>query len=361
MAIKVLVVDDSAFMRKIISDILNEDSDIDVVGTGRNGMDALEKIKTLKPDVVTLDVEMPVMDGLETLKQIMSEHKISVVMLSSITVEGAESTIKALELGAIDFITKPTSIFDMDSSKKRYELTNKIKAAAVAKISTNILTKNPLKPLEKTNSKKTQRKSLISKISKRNNDNVSNIIAIGTSTGGPRALQGIIPYFTQDINGSILVVQHMPPGFTQSLANRLDSMSHISVKEAENGEKIQKGWCYIAPGDYHMEIEDRGGVFYIKLTEAEPVSGHRPSVDVLMDSAARINRIPIYGVILTGMGGDGAKGMKKIMDNNGYTIAQDEETCVIYGMPKVAVNLGAIKEILPLDKIAGHLNEKVGV
>ncbi|MTI48012.1 protein-glutamate methylesterase/protein-glutamine glutaminase [Sporosalibacterium faouarense] len=361
MAIKVFVVDDSAFMRRIISDILSLDEEIEVIGTGKNGKDALEQLKVIKPDIVTLDVEMPVMDGIETLREIMSNYEIPVVMLSSITVEGAEATLKALELGAIDFITKPSSIFDMDSDSKKTELIDKIKGIAKVKIPPKAPTKKPAKIPER----KSTRRSIFNRSKStgfiKRDEKVANLIAIGTSTGGPRALQSVIPYFNKNINGSILVVQHMPPGFTKSLANRLDGLSQVTVKEAEHGEEIIKGWCYIAPGDHHMKVEKKGNKLYIKLTQDSVVSGHRPSVDVLMDSVADITSVNIYGVILTGMGGDGAKGMKKIRNNRGYTIAQNEETCVIYGMPKVAVNLGAIEEILSLDKIAPHLNKKVGV
>ncbi len=354
MSVNVLVVDDSAFMRRVISDMLKADKEINVIGISKNGKDALEKIEVLKPDVITLDVEMPIMDGLQTLENIMKKYKIPVVMLSSITVEGADATLKALELGAVDFIAKPTNIFDMNNAGKKDELINKVKAAVNARISNSI----SFRPNSEINIKK---KYLSSKNYSNKDTKISNLIAIGTSTGGPRALQEIIPFIPEDINGCILVVQHMPPGFTKSLANRLNSMSNIIVKEAEDGEKLLRGYCYIAPGDCHMRIEEKNNIFSIRLGSDEPVSGHRPSVDVLMESVAKHTTLNTYGVILTGMGCDGAKGIKKVLQNNGYTIAQDEETCVIYGMPKVAVKLEAIKKILPLNKIAKHLIEKVGV
>lgn len=353
MPINVLVVDDSAFMRRIISDMLNEDSELKVIDTCRNGKDALSKIKNLKPDVVTLDVEMPIMDGLETLENIMKSSKIPVVMLSSLTLDGAEATLKALELGAVDFITKPTSIFDMNNDSKKGELISKIKGAASAKISSRTTISSIVR-------NKSRKKSLF-KSSGRKDSSFSNLIAIGTSTGGPKALQSIIPYIPEDINAGLVVVQHMPPGFTKSLANRLNSLSNINVKEAEDGEQILKGYCYISPGDYHTKIIKKERGFFIELSKDEPVSGHRPSVDVLMNSVAKLKGINLYGVILTGMGADGAKGITEISNNNGYTIAQDEETSIIYGMPKVAVKMGGIKSILSLNKIADHLIEKVGV
>lgn len=353
MPINVLVVDDSAFMRRVISDMLNEDSGVNVIDTCRNGKEALEKIKVLQPDVITLDVEMPIMDGIETLGQIMKTNKIPVVMLSSLTIEGAEATLKALELGAVDFITKPNSIFDMNNDVKKDELISKIKVAAGAKLSSST-TVNYF--TEKISPKKTLFKS-----NEHKNSTFSNLIAIGTSTGGPRALQAIIPYIDQNINAGLVVVQHMPPGFTKSLANRLNSMSQIIVKEAEDSEKVLKGYCYISPGDHHTRIVKKTSGYYIELSKDKPVSGHRPSVDVLMNSVSKLKGINLLGVILTGMGADGAKGIKEIFDENGYTIAQDEETSIIYGMPKVAVKLGGIKKVMSLNKIAYHLIEKAGV
>ncbi|EOC99727.1 protein-glutamate methylesterase/protein-glutamine glutaminase [Caldisalinibacter kiritimatiensis] len=347
MSIKVFVVDDSAFMRKIISDILEQDKDIEILDTARNGKDALEKLKALKPDIITLDIEMPIMNGIECLESIMKEHKVPVVMLSSLTTSGAEATIKALELGAVDFITKPDSVFDMSNNEKKQELTKKIKTAAKVK-----RPKTVFNNIGESYSMNTVTKK---------NYSYSTLVAIGTSTGGPKALQAIIPYIHKDINGSILVVQHMPPGFTKSLAKRLNSLSKINVKEAEDGEKVLKGYCYIAPGGFHMEVkEKRSGDLYIELNKNEPVTGHRPSVDVMMDSVSKISTMNKMGIILTGMGADGATGIKKIKENRGYTIAQDENSCVVFGMPKSAIKNNAIDNILPLNKIATEIVNKVG-
>lgn len=346
MSIKALVVDDSAFMRKVISDILSEDKDIDIISTARNGEEAIKKIPLLKPDVITLDVEMPIMDGIETLEKIMEYYKIPVVMLSSLTVEGAEATLKALELGAIDFITKPASIFSMDSDLVKKELVQKVKTASTVKIIEN--TNYESKPV------------IEDSIHKKVENNLPNLIAIGTSTGGPKALQSIIPLLPKNINGSIIVVQHMPPGFTKSLANRLNTLSNVIVKEAENNEEVKVGFCYIAPGGYHLEVKQRGRKLYIKLNQNEPVSGHRPSVDIMFESVSKITMMNLMGIILTGMGSDGAKGIKKIKENNGYTIAQDEVTSVVFGMPKSAVKERAIHKVLPIDKIANEIISKVG-
>ncbi|RKD34456.1 protein-glutamate methylesterase/protein-glutamine glutaminase [Thermohalobacter berrensis] len=348
MAIKVLVVDDSVFMRKLISDILNEDEILEVVDTAKNGKEALGKIKELSPDVITLDIEMPIMDGITTLKHIVNDFKKPVVMLSSLTKEGAEATLKALEIGAVDFITKPTNIFKVGADEKKKEIIQKVKISSKVKILNG-----------KLNS---QHKIIRMNNYKKNRGEFSNLIAIGTSTGGPKALQAIIPHIPKNINGSIVVVQHMPPGFTKSLAKRLDSLSEITVKEAENNERIKKGYCYIAPGDYHMTIDEvNGKELYIRLNKDRPVSGHRPSVDVLMKSVSKVKSMKKIGIILTGMGSDGAKGIKSVKDNNGFTIAQNEETCVVYGMPKSAVEIEGINKILPLEKIAQEIMNRVGV
>ncbi len=350
--IRVLVVDDSAFMRKVITDIINEHDLLCVIETSKNGKDALKKIEELKPDVVTLDVEMPVLNGINTLKKIMAMKKnIAVIMISSLTSKGAELTLKALELGAFDFITKPKSIFKMDSFHKKKEIIDKIIASNNTNLSINF------------NKIKSANSIIINKkISTKKTNHFSNIIAIGTSTGGPRALQAIIPYLPKDINASILVVQHMPPGFTKSLSKRLNSMSNVNVKEAENNEILRKGYCYIAPGDYHMLVDQINEYnFHIKLNKNELVSGHRPSVDVMMESVSKTKQVNKIGIILTGMGSDGAEGIKLIKDNNGYTIAQNEESCVVYGMPKSAVKLGAVDKVVSIDKIAKQILKKMEV
>ncbi|TAH63180.1 MAG: chemotaxis response regulator protein-glutamate methylesterase [Gottschalkiaceae bacterium] len=349
MTIKVMVVDDSAFMRKIVSDILKEDEEIEIIETARNGQDALEKLKKINPDVITLDIEMPIMDGITTLKEIINKYNIPVVMLSSLTVEGADATLKALEIGAVDFIPKPTNIFGLNKKEEKNKLIEKVKVASkIRKI-----TKPSLKILEPT---------VVNRVlpSKRVSGEGS-IIAIGTSTGGPRALQSVIPQLPADINASILVVQHMPEGFTRSLAARLNSMSNINVKEAENNDVLKKGYCYIAPGNYHMIVHEHNGDIIIKLNKSLPVSGHRPSVDVMMESVASISSMKKIAVIMTGMGSDGANGIKKISESGGYTIAQDEESCVVYGMPKAAVNSGTINKILPLNEISNELINVLGV
>lgn len=347
MPIRVLVVDDSAFMRKVVSDLLNADRDITVIDTARNGKEALEKIAMHFPDVVTLDVEMPIMNGLDCLKKIMNTNPLPVIMLSSLTSEGADATIKALEFGAIDFITKPRNIFDISNNMKIEEITEKVKVASktVAKSPTRLINYGHRRKVEHSNKLK-------------------KIVAIGTSTGGPRALQQVIPLIPGDIPAAFVIVQHMPPGFTKSLAERLDSMSELTVKEAEDGEKVAAGCAYIAPGDYHMKFEKNmaTGDIVIKLSKEGAVLGHRPSVNVMMESLSATGLNNIIGVIMTGMGSDGCQGLKRLKDhNNALVIAQDEQSCIVYGMPKSVVQAGIADTIVPLNEISKEIIKKMGV
>jgi two-component system chemotaxis response regulator CheB len=346
-AIKVMIVDDSAFMRKVLSEIVESEDWLTVVGTATDGKDALNKISIFEPDVITLDIEMPVMDGIDCLLEIMRKFPKPVIMLSSGTDHGAELTIKALDLGAVDFIAKPKNIFDIKNDKKRNEIIEKI---TIAK---NINFKNPKSRIVAEN------ENVIIK----NNKVLRTIIAIGSSTGGPKALQSVIPYLPGDIPAAVLVVQHMPPGFTNTLAERLDTKSKLTVKEAVHKERILPGHVYIAPGDSHMLVEVTAkGDLLINLDKSPPVSGHRPSVDVMMESLSDTGFKNIVGVILTGMGADGSNGVKKLKEiNKGFIIAQDEETSVVYGMPKMAVQTGAVDKVVPLDKISDEIIQILGV
>lgn len=345
---KVFIVDDSAFMRKIISDIIDKDNELMVIDTAKNGKEALHKLKQIDADIITLDIEMPEMDGIETLREL-NKNKIDipVLMLSSVTKLGAELTFKALEMGAIDFITKPSNIFNVNSGEKSNEIINKIKLVIN---SNNIFTSNiKLKDCK------------VKQIGSNQNSKVNNIVGIGCSTGGPRALQEIIPQIPKGVNGTFLVVQHMPPGFTKSLAERINTLSNIIVKEAEDGEIVKNGYCYIAPGDKHLLLINSGNKFKIKLDDGENVNGHKPSVDILLDSIANLKNINKIGVILTGMGSDGSIGLKNLVESGGYSIGQNEDSCIIYGMPKSAYNLGAVKIQLPLQNIMDEVNNKLGV
>lgn len=351
--IKVLIADDSALMRKLLEDILSTEESINVVGTAKNGKESIDKALLFHPDIITLDIEMPVLDGLSALQELIKiKPSPMVIMLSSFTTKGAETTIKALELGAMDFITKPKGVFLQDNiNTLKTDLITKIKDLAESKY---IYKHSGM--IVPWNSRETCKKpQYISK-------NIKYFIGIGTSTGGPRALQEVISQLPENFPGAVFIVQHMPPGFTKSLADRLDNISNIRVKEAENGEIINAGYAYIAPGDYHMEIVSTGQDEYKILTNQKPlVSGHRPSVNVMMESLSRLENENILAVIMTGMGSDGTDGIVKIKCAGGKTIAQNEETCVVYGMPKAAVAAGAIDVIVPLEDIAKQIIRYTGV
>ncbi|MCT4564080.1 MAG: chemotaxis response regulator protein-glutamate methylesterase [Maledivibacter sp.] len=351
--IKVLVVDDSAFMRRILSDIINSHPDIEVIDTARNGEDALVKIEKLKPDVVTLDVEMPKMDGLDALQKIMENCPVPVLMLSSLTKKGADETIKALQFGAVDFIAKPSNIFKINVEDMRKHLLDKIIVASKVKFRKKVLLNtSPRGEIRKTYPRKTRDLGVKKTTFKK-------VVAIGTSTGGPRALQNLLPSIPKDIDAAIVIVQHMPSGFTKSLANRLDSICEISVKEAEHNDILLPGHAYIAQGGHHMVVVKENNQLKIHLDGGPTVSGHRPSVDVLMGSIADTGIRNVIGVILTGMGADGAQGLKKLKENSAYIIAQDEESCVVFGMPKSTIKLGIVDKVLPIYDISDEITKAV--
>lgn len=338
--IKVLVVDDSAFMRKLVSDVLNASLGMIVINTARNGLEAIEKIKVNRPDVITMDIEMPGMDGLSALKQIMEQYPIPVVMLSSLTKTGAETTLKALELGAVDFIAKSSGpIANIQGIGE--ELINKVRAAAKANVKP---TTKPAGILQKPAMKLSPSSAYEEKV-----------VAIGTSTGGPRALQEIITKIPAHFPSGILIVQHMPPGFTKSLAERLNSISAIEVKEAADGDIVRPGLALIAPGDYHMRVERIAKRVLVKISQDAQIGGHRPAVDPMLLSVADVYRQNAVGVILTGMGHDGTIGIKAIKGRGGYTIAEDQSTSVVYGMPRSAKESGAVDKMVPLPLVAGEI------
>lgn len=356
--IKVLIVDDSAFMRKLITDFLSESPMIEVIGIARNGKDALDKIVQLKPDVVTLDIEMPILNGLDALRLIMKTCPLPVVMLSSTTKEGAENTILAMQYGAVDFVAKPSGPISLDLHKIKDELIQKV--ISVSKVNTKTLTKNATQvncstPLSKGYSKIETKNVSQSNLVKSSFRNFSQkLVCIGTSTGGPRALQQVITKLPKNINVPIFVVQHMPPGFTKSLANRLNSISNVSVKEATDGEIVQKGMVYIAPGGYHLLVKKHGTNLKIHLDQTTPPkNGHRPSVDVMFKSISKIEDYAKICVIMTGMGSDGAEGLVELK-KNGETvaIAESEQTSIVFGMPKAAIATKLVDEVCNLNDIS---------
>lgn len=352
--IKVLIVDDSAFMRKLISDFVTEDSMIEVVGVAKNGKDGIDSIKKWKPDVVTLDVEMPIMNGLDALKIIMDECPVPVIMLSSTTVEGAENTLLSMQYGAFDFIQKPSGLISLDLHKIKQELIEKIHAASNTNIAllqktTKVHNHLRLKKEECSNvelCKKKPDKTPFLSGNKR-------IIAIGTSTGGPRALQCVLTYMPENIDAPILIVQHMPPGFTKSLANRLNGLSRITVKEAENGENVQNGVAYIAPGGFHLTTVQKGNRLKIQLNKNPLVNGHRPSVDVMFESISNLDDYSVIAVIMTGMGNDGSKGLISLKKkSNVVCIAESEQSSIVFGMPKAAIATNFVDVVEDIENIA---------
>lgn len=346
--VRVLVVDDSFFMRKMISDILNSSGIIEVIDTAKNGLEAVEKATKLLPDVITLDVEMPKMNGLEALQKIMASNPTPIIMLSSLTKSGTDTTIKALEYGAFDFVAKPSGSISFDIANIKNELIDKVLLANNQRTrwlkQWNVDVK--IEPPSINNSNLTYIK------------NSDWIVAIGTSTGGPKALQEVITKIPKEFPYPILIVQHMPPGFTKSLADRLNSLSEITVVEAKDQDLIKPGTAYIAPGNYHMVISKKAEGYYINLNQMAPISGHRPSVDALFESLTTINLKKVF-VIMTGMGSDGTNGLIKAKKDGDIAIAQDESTCVVYGMPKTAVKSGLVDITVPVYQIHNNIINSV--
>lgn len=353
--IKVLIVEDSAFMRKLIIEFMSEEDRIEVIGTARNGKEALKKIEESKPDVITLDVEMPVMNGLEALKIIMEKFPTPVIMLSSITREGTNSTFTAMNMGAFDFVAKPSGSISLDLHKIKQVLIEKIIAAS--KASVHHLQKSYIN-VENSVSASNKYSKIESETKKSNNfknwnSGKKKLVVIGTSTGGPRALQAVLTRLPRNLNAPVLIVQHMPAGFTKSLADRLNGLSSITVKEAEDGEILHIGTAYIAPGGYHLKVKKIGANLAASLDKSEPRSGHRPSVDVLFESVSEFPEFDKVAVIMTGMGSDGSKGLIQ-MKNSGdvKAIAESRETSIVFGMPKAAIATSLVDSVEDIDKIA---------
>ena len=341
-ALRVLVVDDSALMRKLIPQILERDSSIHVVGTAMDGAFALKKITELKPHVVTLDLEMPRMDGIETLKEITKRFKLPVIVVSAHTTAGATATFKALSMGAFDFVAKPHDALSANLEPIATELINKIKVAAHAEL-TKIRPEIEPAPFVRV------RKAVQSRPPARK------VISIGISTGGPNALQYLLAQLPADFPAAILIVQHMPEGFTELFARRLDECCNIDVREAQSGDLLLAGRALVCPGNRHMKVRRLPLGDIVALSDDPRMNGHRPSVDVLFRSVAHEFGPEAVGVLMTGMGEDGAEGMNAIKSMGGMTIAQSEDSCVVYGMPKAAIERGYANRIVPLDALANTL------
>ena len=347
--IRVLVVDDSAFMRKVIGNMLSSDSRISVVAAARNGDEALAQVKALKPDVMTLDIEMPGMNGLDVLRHVMEEMPLPVIMVSSLTEEGARQTLTALDLGAVDYIPKHLQGSAINIVTIQRDLIEKVVMAyqvrpKLAQLARRTSTERPVS-------------SNVNFMG--NSGRGCKLVAIGCSTGGPKALQEILPLFPKDFPAPILVVQHMPKFFVGPFAQRLNELSEIEVREGAADDILKPGLALIAPGGVQMKVGRRNALEVVLKLSTEPAMLHMPSVDVMMTSVAQVFHERAIGVILTGMGQDGMEGMKAIKVSRGRTIAQDETSCVIYGMPKAVVDSGVVDKIVPLDKIAGEIANMV--
>jgi two-component system chemotaxis response regulator CheB len=355
--IKVLVVDDSGLMVKLLSEIIGNDPELRVVGRASHGYDAVRKVKALQPDVITMDVNMPRMDGLKAVEYIMSTIPTPIVMISSLTQEGAASTIQALDMGAIDFVPKPSGYVSLDIEKLSTEIISKIKLAAKIRVVRTVKHSMPPFPLEdkwgKMGNSRSQgiSPSPISYPLRKKHD-YTKVVAIGCSTGGPNALNEILQKFPANFPAPILVVQHMPEKFTEKLAELLDHRVAMRVVEAKHGMDIQKGTVYIAPGAYHMKILANR---IISLQQGDLSAAACPSVDIMMQSVAKVFGKNTIGVILTGMGNDGVAGMNAIKNMKGITIAQDEETSLVFGMPKMVIESGCVDAIVPLPLVSNEI------
>ena len=336
--IRVLVIDDSALIRGVMTEILSDDPDITVVGAAPDPYAARDKIKTLNPDVLTLDVEMPKMDGLTFLQKLMAARPMPVVMVSSLTEGGAATTMQALESGAVDFVTKPTVDIQHGLEDLAHQITSKVKAAAQA----TVKKRTPPADCEERIKALAAQSAMIK--------TTDTLIAIGSSTGGTEALRELLEVLPPN-TPPILMTQHMPEHFTKTFANRLNELCQIQVKEAQEGDSVIPGQALLAPGNFHMELRRSGAKYYVTLNQEPPVNRHRPAVDPMFQSVARFAGANSVGVILTGMGNDGAAGMLAMKKAGAFNLAQDEKTCVVFGMPKEAIKAGGVDKILPLPDI----------
>lgn len=364
--IRVLIVDDSPFMRKALERMLTTE-DIQVIGSARDGEDALEKIPQLKPDIVTLDVEMPRMDGLACLKRIMSDFPLPVLMVSSLTQEGATATLEALAAGALDFIPKETSLASTSILQIQQDLQEKVRKLARSprfrktppRPAAPVPPAGPMPAMARPAATSVPRAATAG--AGLATSPTAEVLAIGCSTGGPKALQDLLPGLPKSLPVPVLIVQHMPASFTKPFAERLNGLCQVAVKEAEHGEPAKPGTVYIAPGGLHLNYRQRGAQSYLELNPEPASSLHRPSVDVMFLSLAQECTKQILAVILTGMGNDGAKGMEALKAKGAHTLAEAEESCVVYGMPRAAFERGCVDQVAPLPEMAPILRRHFGV
>lgn len=371
--IKVLIVDDSIFMRKALETLLSGEPDIEIVGMAKNGLEAIEMAEQFKPDIITMDIEMPTMDGITALERIMKSNPTPVIMVSSLTKEGADATLKALDLGAVDFMTKDSQSFggtDIEKGLKdkiRKFAKNKSLVKLLTPSSTSNFNSNQSFRIPGAHSHPTSVSTPFAHSSnvdgsKRvviNKTGIKRVVALGTSTGGPQSLQKVIPLLPADLGVPVVVTQHMPPNFTQSLATRLNTLSKVEVVEAQGKEKLEPNVVYIAKGGYHLKFQKVGASVYTELSTEPSNVFNIPGVDVMVDSIAEIYGKECLGVIMTGMGSDGCKGLKNLKNMGGTIIAQNEPSCIVYGMPRAVVDAGIADEIVPLEEIASRITYHV--
>ena len=368
--IRVLIVDDSAFMRKVLQSILAADPQLEVCGEARDGRDAVTQTEVLKPDVITMDINMPHMDGLQATEVIMSSNPRPIVIVSSESREGAEVTLKALELGAIDFVAKPSGGIDLDMNSVKEELCRKLKVAAKVRVVRNA-TRSRLQQEIAASAPRTEPARTFEQSLKNGSANGTGaaaapapargnskfpIVIVAASTGGPATLMKFVPYFPKDFPGAVVLVQHMPASFTAQFSQQLAEVSQMKVKEAESGEIIVAGQLYICPGSHHMRVSPTGRV---SLDDGPRIGGYRPCADLTLESAAEYAGPMTIGVILTGMGNDGARGVQTIRNVGGHVIAQDESSAVIFGMPQEAIKTGVVDQVLPMEAIYNAIEKRV--
>lgn len=354
MTIKVLLVDDSAVVRQVLTEVFTKASGIEVMDVAHDPIMAMDKMKVRWPDVIVLDVEMPRMDGISFLKQIMGVRPTPVVICSSLTQKGSEMAMNAMAAGAVDVIAKPTGGVKDFLQNNSLALVQAVRGAAQAKMG-NVRVSSAV-PIAGVPGKLSADAVLAPPTGSEMFRTTERIVVVGTSTGGTQALELILTSLPRGCPG-IAIVQHMPERFTSSFAERLNRLSVIEVKEAANGDRIIPGRALIAPGGKHMMVKRSGAFYHVEVVDGPPVSRHKPSVDVLFRSAAKFAGKNALGVIMTGMGDDGAKGLKELFDTGARTIAQDEESCVVFGMPKEAIKLGAVREVMPLNVISGAIGK----
>src|SRR5947209_4677679 len=362
--IRVLIVDDSAFMRKVLQGILAADPQLEVCGEARDGRDAVTQAEVLKPDVITMDINMPHMDGLQATEIIMSSNPRPIVVVSSESREGAEVTLKALELGAIDFVAKPSGGIDLDMNSVKEELCRKLKVSAKVRVVRNA-TRSKLQQEIASSAPRVEPAKSFGSVNGsgaaaapapvRGNSKFP-IVVVAASTGGPATLMKFVPYFPKDFPGAVILVQHMPGSFTAQFSQQLAEVSQMRVKEAESGEIMVAGQLYICPGSHHMRVSPTGRV---SLDDGPRIGGYRPCADLTLESAAEYAGPMAIGVILTGMGNDGSKGVQTIRNVGGHVIAQAESSAVIFGMPQEAIKTGAVDQVLPMEVIYNAIEKRV--